>query len=395
MFCQVQEWQEKAAKLSDVDFANTIENLTTIAPSPKLSNIQSWKSDKLLTSASVYQEITTWNTYTQPKRTGVITKMDIMLQSQKVPVYIYIPTNYKSDRPTKLLIYYRGGWMSRKEYPENIAKEIVLENPTFSMLDKYNVIEVYPALKQDLAIYGMFGYAHLRKIVAATKKQLNIDDNKVYLAGFSDGGRTVLNIAYLAPTAYAAFFTINGTINNSNAYFPNFSNRKLVSFMAENDGIVDYRYMTSMAQKSQEWNADWILYMLKDKPHFYYPYASQILPVLFAHIKNSTRNPYPNTITYHKAYDYEEFTNIDWLGLKVNTKKTKEKWHYERATSIVLNKEKTDTFVYGENIAQVEAHYFNNTFTVKVSLVEEVDIYISPLMVNMTMPVVIQVNGKI
>ena len=394
-FSQVTTWQEKAEKLSNDTFEKAIQpSKFRITSNPSLSLIQNWKSDPAISGENVYTKIIGWNDFLEPKKTGIIVKHQVKLDTTLFPYYTYIPENYSNKKPTKLLIYYRGGWISRDTFPENIDKEIVSENPTFKYLDHYNIIEIFPAVKSDLAIYGRYGYEHLRKMVLQTKQLFNIDDNQVYLAGFSDGGRTVLNIAYLAPTNYAAFFTINGTINSSKANFPNFSNRKIVSFMAEDDGLVPYQYPSSMAQKANEWNADWTLHLLKGKQHFYYPYEAEVLPLLFQHIENTHRNPYPNAILYHKSYDYKEFTNIDWLQITTDSKKEPEDWHHTSMTTIMRSKDEIDTFNYGEKTAQVEATYFNNTFTVKASLVNDIDIYISPLMVNVKIPVIVIVNGK-
>ena len=394
-FSQVDKWIQKSEKLSNKKFEKEIRlskyNLDT---NENLSKINKWKSNTSISGENIYNQILNWNKYTTPKKTGIIVKNTIQLDSTSFPFYTYIPKNYSASKRTKLLIYYRGGWISRSHFPENIDKEIVIENPTFNYLDTYNIIEVYPAVKDDLAIYGRYGYEQLRKIVQKTKQQFNIDDNQVYLAGFSDGGRTALNIAYLVPTTFATIFTINGTINSSKVNFANFSNRKMVSFIAENDEIVHNQYPISIAEKANEWDADWTLYFLKDKPHFYTPYQAEVLPTLFKHIQTSGRNPYPNSIIYHKSYDYKEFTNIDWLHIKTDTKRDKENWHHVSKTSIIKAKGDIDTFNYGEKLAQANATYFNNTFDIKTSLVKEIDIYISPLMVNLNLPIKVIINGK-
>ncbi|MBL4707368.1 MAG: hypothetical protein JKY48_02885 [Flavobacteriales bacterium] len=211
-FGQTEKWIEYSKKLSNKQFEEKIQASNyNLVSNNFLFQLKKWKLYKDISAETVYQNIIGWNKYPKPKRTGIIIQRQIQLDSAKnVPYYIYIPENYSSNLPTKLLVYYKGGWISRDSFPSNVAKEIINDNPTFSYLDIYNIIEIFPALNRDLAIYGMYGYKHLRLMLADTKKVLNIDDNQVYLAGFSDGGRTVYNLAYLRPTQFASFYSING-----------------------------------------------------------------------------------------------------------------------------------------------------------------------------------------
>jgi hypothetical protein len=66
-----------------------------------------------------------------------------------VPYLVYVPQHYDYRRPTKLLVYYKGGWLNRKELPANYAKEIVLDNPPFRYSDEQNTIERFTCLRQD------------------------------------------------------------------------------------------------------------------------------------------------------------------------------------------------------------------------------------------------------
>ena len=399
-FSQTEKWVERAEKLSNEKFELKIQpSKYNLESNEFIKEINYWKYDRNLTGKDVYDKIINWEKFPKPKKTGIICKYNVQLDSTELdtnyspPFYVYVPQNYDSRKPTKLLIYYRGGWMIRDNFPDNVAKEIINENPTFSYLDKHNIIQIFPALKSNLAIYGWYGYEHLRKMVAKTKQIFNIDDNQVYLAGFSDGGRTTYNIAFLTPSQFASFYTINGVFNNSKMNFPNFSNRSITSFIAKKDKIVYYKDPIAMAKKANEFGSDWSIKLL-DKGHFYFPYEKQILPEMFHKINNSYRNPFPNKIIYHKDYDYDEFIGIDWIHTKANTKRTPEKWHYSSKVSIPITDKRNDTFVYGEKTSQVIANYFNNTFEIKASLIDEIEIYISPLMVDLNRPVKIIINEK-
>lgn len=97
------------------------------------------------------------------QRTGVICEYFMKFDTNyTVPLLVYIPKNYNVTLKTTLLVYYKGGWLSRKEFPSDYAKEIIKDNPTFEYLDENNIIEIFPILESRLAIYGNYGYEHLQ-----------------------------------------------------------------------------------------------------------------------------------------------------------------------------------------------------------------------------------------
>lgn len=397
IFCfgQTKKWEEFSKKLSNEKFEKKIlASNYNLNSNNFINEIEEWKSNNKVSAKMVYQNIISWNKYPKPKRTGIIIKREVRLETKKsVPYYIYIPKNYNPNLPTKLLIYYKGGWISRDTLPNNVAKEIINDNPTFSYLDKNNIIEIFPALNSDLAIYGFFGYKHLRLMLSDTKKLLNIDDDRVYLAGFSDGGRTIYNLAFLRPTSFASFYSINGIFNSSRMNYPNFSNRSITTYYGTKDKLANPKFALSVAQIAKKFGANWKLYSFDGK-HFYYPNKKIILQRLFTEIKNSTRNPFPNKILYHKDYDFDEFDGIDWLHIKTNTKRTPKDWHFSSNLSIQKNDQEIDSIKYGQKTAQTKANYFNNSFHIKTSLVDEVELYISPIMIDMNRPVKVILNGK-
>tara|TARA_B110000902_G_C14233535_1_gene559787 strand:+ start:10 stop:1374 length:1365 start_codon:yes stop_codon:yes gene_type:complete len=401
-FGQIDKWKEYEKSLTNIEFEKLIQpKKYNLDSNNFLYEINKWRDNESITGKIIFEKIINWNKYPKPKKTGVICKYMVKLDSTAMdvnytpPFYVYIPKNYSHNKPTKLLIHYKGGWLSRKEFPKDVDKEIVNDNPTFSYLDKYNIIQIFPALKSDLAIYGWYGYEHLRKMILQTKKLFNIDDNQVYLSGFSDGGRTVYSSSYLIPTVFAGFYPINGTINTSRVNFPNFTSRDILAHIAGKDAVVYFQYPISIAEKANEWNINWTIKLLPEKEHFYHTYEKEILPIIFNHIENTTRKPFPNRIINHRNYDYPEFKNIDWIQYKVNTERKPEKWHHTSQAIISIKETETDTFEYGIKTGQINAKYFNNTFEIKTSLVDEVEIYISPLMVNIELPVKIIINGKI
>lgn len=359
-----------------------------------LTQIEKWKNNEKIKGDSLFNLLSNWNKFPKPKQNGIICEYSLKLDTNyTVKYFVYVPKNYDPKEKTSLLLYFKGGWFSRKKLPKDYAKEIVNDNPTFAYLDKSNVIEIFPALESDLMINWKYGYKHLERMIAETKKVFNIDDNKVFLSGFSDGGRTVYMASFLTQTPFACFYPINSSFMSS-PDFPNFTNRSIYSFVAKNDEINDYRSILTKAKYAISIGADWTYREIPNEKHFYYPYQHKILPILFSHLNTISRNPLKSRLEYNRGYDYEDFKGVDWLQIKVNTDKAASQFHRTDTIQTFWGGGEEHNYRYGEKTGQIRAYCFDNTYNVETSMINEVTIYISPLMINTDLPVKVIINGK-
>ncbi|OGX82191.1 hypothetical protein BEN49_14295 [Hymenobacter coccineus] len=361
---------------------------------PELAQLTQWSGDAQVTGDSLYRLLRSWQHYPKPRRTGIICRYEVKLDStHTVPYLVYVPQHYDHRLPTKLLVYYKGGWLNRKQLPANYAKEIVLDNPTFRYLDEQNTIELFPCLRQDLAIYGNYGYQHLQQMIAQTKRVLNIDDNRVYLSGFSDGGKTVFNVASLTPSAFAGFYAINGGLA-SRPQFLNLAARPLLAFIAQADELISPASVLAYAEQARHFGADWQVRRLPARTHYYAPYQQEVLPALFAHLTVVSRNPFPTRVTYAKGYNSSDLPGLDWVQCRMSSTKAPAATHQVDSIRVVNMVGEASRYRNGEKDGQVRATCFNNTYTVETSLVDELTLYISPVMVDLTQPIRVVVNGQ-
>ena len=388
-------WTKLSKTLDSTSFGKVINPQKYNVASNDLTDIEKWNSDDKINGDSLFYLLANWDKYPTPKQNGIILEYKIKLDTNyTVPFLVYIPKNYNPKQKTTLLLYFKGGWLSRNKFPKDYAKEIVSDNPTFSYLDRNNVIEIFPALESDLTINYKYGYKHLAGMVAQTKKLFNIDDNKVFLSGFSDGGKTVYMAANLTATPFACFYPINGAIISS-PDFPNYKNRQIYSFVAEKDELNNYKSISTKAEYADKIGANWTLRRIPNEGHFYFPYQQKVLPVLFNHLKVTNRNPLPIKIEYNRAFnDDKDFTGIDWIQIKVNTDKKPNEFHTTDSIETFWGDGETYNYRYGSKVGQLKAHCFDNTYFLTTSLIDEITIYVSPLMVNLDLPIKVILNGK-
>jgi hypothetical protein len=391
---QVGRWVKLAQSSTDADFLQQLQPARYGLATPQTQALAAWQQDACVGGDSLYTLLSAWNTYPKPRQTGIICRYEVRLDStHTVPYLVYVPKKYDYQRPTKLLVYYKGGWLNRKELPLNYAKEMVVDNPTFPYLDDQNIIEVYPCLRQDLAIYGNYGYQHLQQMVVQTKRLFNIDDNQVYLSGFSDGGKTVFNVASLLPTPFAGFYVINGGLA-SRPDFLTLRARPLLAFVAQADELISPQSVPAYAEQARRLGADWQVRLLPGRKHYYAPYQREVLPALFQHLRSRSRQALPTTLTYSRGFNLRELTGLDWLQLMVSTTKQPTASHQTDSMRVVNMAGEVSRYQVGAAAGQVRATCFNNTYTLETSLADEVTIYISPVMVDLAQPIRVVVNGQ-
>jgi len=85
---------------------------------------------------------------------------------------------------------------------------------------------------------------------------------------------------------------------------------------------------------------------------------------------------------------------LDWLQIQVSKTKTPSATHRTDSIRVTDMKGKINRALYGAKSGQITASCFNNTYTVETSLVDEVTLYISPLMVDVSQPVRVVINGQ-
>ncbi len=71
-------------------------------------------------------------------------------------------------------------------------------------------IYIIPYAWRDAPWWGDEQIANLRTLLDKVKRTYNVDENRVALAGFSDGGTGVFYVAMRDTTPYASFLSLNG-----------------------------------------------------------------------------------------------------------------------------------------------------------------------------------------
>jgi predicted esterase len=370
----------------------------------QLQNNTSISADELL------KTIHSWHAYPGVDKTGVDYKY-VYADSVfgDLPVRVFIPASYKNTVKTTCILLLHGATsISHLADADSLAK--FDDDVLYQTLKKQNYIIIRPVAEKQINFdwaakpYNGTGrnqpnytYKALTSILASLKKVLNIDDEKVIAMGHSDGSDGAIGQAIYSPNMFAGVVAYNSMLYNLFAgdyYIRNIVNRPLYIVHSGLDTIRRIVYTRNIVNALKEF----------DKQIIYKEYAGYAhqdkhldidLPYAVKFIDSVRRNPYKDSLYWQATRD-TVFNTCDWLKLThADFEKTAAPWDKEFNIKVTARRGQEFPYYYlDKDYMALKAFYHQNTFTIESSRIKEIEIKISPAMVDMAKPIIINVNGK-
>ncbi len=281
---------------------------------------------------SLIDWISNFNDYPKPEKLGEpIEYYHQISDSLNAPYYVLIPQAYNPSKPTPMMIWLHGG-VSRPVFSETDPVEL-MEHPIFQQCKEQGWIVVFPLAKNGCLWWDEVGMDHVDWIVREMKTKYNIDDNKVNLGGFSDGGSGSFHIAMLTPTDFGQFFPWSGNIavgslvGKMPVYVPNMRARKVYASNGGADPLYPVSKMKPMMQMVVNAGVD-LKFTAYDTAGHNYGYLVDEWPQFVKRVAKNERNPsQPNL--YWEASDMR-YNRVDWLEITgLDTAQKRESWHLD------------------------------------------------------------------
>jgi len=285
--------------------------------------------DQQISNDSLFTLLSNWQNYSQPQETDVfLLEHNQINDTLNAPYVVYIPKGYDCKKQTPLIIYLHGGVSTVDFYDTPL--EYAEQNYFTEYAKMNNRIIVYPMANNETAWWNLTGINNIRAQIRKLKTQYNIDDNRIYLSGFSDGGSGSYHLALNAPDDFATFYPLNGMISVGSAvtqipiYLPNFRNRFVYAVNTDKDGLYPAKEMRKFIQLSLEADAD-IFYKEYWGFGHSFEYAADELPILFKNMKTKTRNIFRSNIYWETSR--LEYGKCDWLQItEIDTMLAPKEW---------------------------------------------------------------------
>ncbi|TSD67889.1 hypothetical protein FFF34_011025 [Inquilinus sp. KBS0705] len=325
----------------------------------------------------------------------------------KVPLHVYIPTTYKNTVKNACVMMLHGA-TGQSKFSDIDSLANSEEDVLFDALKAQNYIVIRPIADERKNFSWVVAnstpnvtFKVLNQILVSLKKVLNIDDNRVYAFGHSDGADGALGLGVYIPDAFAGIVAYNSMLENLFArdfYIRNIQNRPFYVVHSDLDDLrpIQQARIIIDSLKTIDQNVfykEYIGYQHFDK------HLDKDVPLACIFMKGIKRTLFHSSV-YWEAQRSDIYNSCDWLKLiTIDTATKAANWHVPFTTKAYDKRHKTwlenrVQYGYVKKGAAVKASYRDNTFTLQTSRVGEVELLISPIMVDLEKPVIVIANGK-
>ncbi len=244
------------------------------------------------------------------------------------PHILYVPPGYDGSSPMPLLVYLHG-LVSRKEIMEN-REQYTRENPFIAQAREHGWLVLFPFAQLGAVWWDGVGMENIEGCIRGVKSRYNVDDNRVWMTGFSDGASASFLFAMTNPTDFAAFAPLNGHMGvgaldgEIPSYAANMKNTPLHVINTDLDALYPASTMRKMIDMAMDAGAD-ITYREYMGIGHDFDYAEEELPVIRRFFLRHARDSFPPVIHWKTALP--EFGRCMWLEIEAVSPEPPAPWH--------------------------------------------------------------------
>jgi hypothetical protein len=198
-------------------------------------------------------------------------------------------------------------------------------------------IALFPFGQAGATWWDEVGMENIRTLVRTAKRELNVDDDRVWMAGFSDGASAGFAHAMLAPSDYAAFVALNGHMGVASldgdlpTYAPNMAATPIFATTTFDDGLYPSHKMGPSIEMARKAGAD-IHYREFPGEHDFDDVAEE-LPAIARFLERHARDPFPSWIVWEAGAT--DFGDCRWISIDRITTEEPAQWHRDYNYSLV------------------------------------------------------------
>src|SRR5690606_2824298 len=324
----------------------------------------------------------------------------IINDSLKTSFFIHLPKKYNPEKKYSVLFFLHGAVRNNALADYQLADwNLGNWNRFYTKYAEQNdVILVFPkGSKQYNWMTSDDGFFMIPEMLKQIKKTINVDDDKVFISGHSNGATGSFSYLMKQPTQFAGFYGFNTQpkVFTGGTFIENSKNRSFINFSTDQDYYYPPNANDDFTKLMNQINADYKEYRYNGFPHWFpkFDESEPAYVILFNDLLLRKRNPFPKTINWE--FDDENYGNIDWISnIKLDTLSAKANWHkelnfkidkwlsYDNNDSLVAQVVDKNAFDFPRKSGKIKAEYNNNIFRIETSDIQSFSINISPEIVN-------------
>jgi dienelactone hydrolase len=251
------------------------------------------------------------------------------------PWILVVPEGYDAARPTPLLVILHGG-VGRAEIASD-PLAYARENDFLAVAKELGAIAAVPFGQAGATWWDDVGMANIRGIVRTVKREHNVDDDRVWMIGFSDGASGGFCHAMLDPSDYAAVVALNGHIGVASldgglsTYATNTANTPIYAVTTFDDPLYPSARMRPTLDMARKAGGDIFYREIPGEHNF--PYPSDELPGIIRFLDRHARDPFPSRIVWETAGP--EFGLCRWFAIDRVTVEEPAPWYVDYNAAMV------------------------------------------------------------
>jgi len=275
-------------------------------------------------------------TFPEPSAAGqTVLLTTVCADGVERPWVLFVPAGYDPAARTPLLVALHGG-VSGPDLIDD-PMEYVAENEFKGLAEAAGWIAVFPLGQEGATWWDDVGMENIRSLVRTVKRGYNVDDDRVWMIGFSDGASAGFLHAMLVPDDYAAFVCLNGHMGVGSldgelpTYATNMAETPIYAVTTHDDGLYPSARMRPTIEMALRAGGD-ILYRELPGTHDF-DYAEDEIPRIRRFLERHVRDALPSRLTWEAAE--RRFGRRGWIAIDRVTVGAAAPWHREHNCGMV------------------------------------------------------------
>lgn len=396
---------EKAQKMK-TSFLRALRDKQEEFQSGGLNNIDFAKAKD---GKQAYQLITSFQDFQHKEANNYSIKFRV-IDSTYTSYFVSLPKSYNPKKSYPVLFFLHGAVQGNalSEYQnETILGDWNRYYTKYAALN--DVIMVYPkGSKQYNWMNPDQGFFMVPSMLKEMKQSINIDDDKVFITGHSNGATGSFSYLMKQQSPFAGFYGFNTQpkVRTGGTFIRNILNRSYFNVSTDEDYYYPPEANDSLNVIMKRIKADYQDHRYNGWPHWFpqFDESEPVYPMIFRDIVTRNRNAFKPTIYWE--CDDVKYGKADWVQInQLDTIAKPADWHqrinfniykllsYNKQDSLIAKDTLVKAFNFPRKSGVIKGSYQNNVFHLETSSVKEITVFISPKMVDMGKPVTVFVNG--
>ena len=197
---------------------------------------------------------------------------------------------------------------------------------------------LFPFGNIDTSWWDLVGVKNIQTQIRILKTYFNIDDDRIFVTGFSDGGSGSFFMAMSTPDDFASFYPLNGflsvgsIVTKKPTFLPNLKNRRMNAINTDIDRLYPALKMRMLIDLALQAGAN-LLYKEYWGVGHDFDYANDEIPIMIKSMTLQPREIFQPDI-YWETWT-PDYGKCDWLEiLEIDTTIARADWHQEYQAQI-------------------------------------------------------------